>query len=293
VAGLLTVPLAPTAGLHELVVAGLLTVPLGKVAWSGDHATTGVAPLPATQTSLSHHHARERIVHEAMANFRVDPSVVEPWVPRGTILDVIDGHTYLSIVGFLFRETRVLGLSVPFHRNFEEVNLRLYVRREINDEVRRGVVFLKELVPRWAVSTVARAFYNENYATLPMRHDLHGFDDDSADTREIRYQWRLGDRWHALHMQVNGPPAPLRVGSHEEFITEHYWGYCRQRDGGTVEYHVEHPSWHVWHATKHQFDCDVERLYGPSFASALTQPPVSTFVADGSPVHVHKPVRIC
>src|SRR5688500_18076397 len=87
----------------------------------------------------------------AMANFRVDPSVVEPWVPRGTTLDVIDGHTYLSIVGFLFRETRVLGLSVPFHRNFEEVNLRLYVRREINDEVRRGVVFLKELVPRWAV----------------------------------------------------------------------------------------------------------------------------------------------
>src|SRR5690349_12941314 len=102
----------------------------------------------------------------AMANFRVDPSTVEPWVRRGTTLDILDGHTYLSVAGFLCRDTRILGLSIPFHRHFEEVNLRLYVRREVNNEVRRGGVFLKELVPRWAVSTVARAMYNENYFTL-------------------------------------------------------------------------------------------------------------------------------
>jgi uncharacterized protein YqjF (DUF2071 family) len=229
----------------------------------------------------------------AMANFRVDPSIVEPWVPRGTILDVIDSHTYLSIVGFLFRDTRVLGVSIPFHRDFEEVNLRLYVRREVNGEVRRGVVFLKELVPRWAVSTVARAMYNENYATLPMRHRLHGFDEGSTDRRHVRYEWHLGGRWHALHMHVSGSPSPLQVGSHEEFITEHYWGYCRQRDGGTVEYHVEHPAWHIWPADQHEFDCDVERIYGTPFAAALAQPPHSAFVAEGSPVRVHKPVRIC
>jgi uncharacterized protein YqjF (DUF2071 family) len=208
-------------------------------------------------------------------------------------LDVIDGHTYISIVGFLFRDTRVLGLSIPFHRDFEELNLRLYVRREMNGDVRRGVVFLKELVPRWAVSTVARAIYNENYCTLPMRHAMRGFDDASAANRHIRYEWRFGGRWHALHMQVNGPSAPLIAGSHEEFIVEHYWGYCRQRDGGTVEYHVEHPPWHVWTASNHEFDCDVERLYGTPLAAALTQMPFSTFVADGSPVRVHKPVRIC
>ena len=229
----------------------------------------------------------------AMANFRVEPAVVAPWVPRGTVLDLFEDQTYLSVVGFLFRNTRVLGISVPFHRDFEELNLRLYVRREVNGEVRRGVVFLKELVSRWAVSTVARAVYNENYATLPMRHHIHGFDERSVDRQHIGYEWHFGGRWHALHMQVSGSPIPLSPGSHEEFIAEHYWGYCRQRDGGTIEYHVEHPPWRVWTNAEFQFQCDVEQLFGTPFAAALTQPPCSAFVADGSAVRVHKPVRIC
>lgn len=248
----------------------------------------GSSPTPSDRPFLS---AEWRFL--AMANFRVDPAVVEPWVPRDTRLDLFAGETYLSIVGFLFRNTRVLGMPVPFHRHFEEVNLRLYVRRELNGEIRRGVVFLKELAPRWAVSTVARAVYNENYTTLPMRHQVLGFGDQPTQSRQVGYEWHFAGRWHALHMQVSGLPTPLCPGSHEEFIAEHYWGYCRQRDGGTVEYHVEHPPWHVWpHADLH-FDCDVEQLYGSQLATALTQPVTSAFVADGSAVRVHKPQRIC
>src|SRR6478735_9893003 len=96
-----------------------------------------------------------------MANYEIDPSMLADRVPRGTELDLHEGRCFVSLVGFMFLETRVMGFPVPFHTNFEEVNLRFYVKRKTEDEVRRGVVFIKEIVPRYAISTVARVMYGE------------------------------------------------------------------------------------------------------------------------------------
>lgn len=229
----------------------------------------------------------------AIANFQADPETLAPLVPKGTTLDLFQGTAYVSIVGFLFRNTRVLGIPVPCHREFEEVNLRFYVVRKHGEEMRRGVVFVKEIAPRWAVARIANSLYHENYVVLPMRHRYHGLTNGSEGEHRAEYEWHLADRWHALHMRVRGLPVPLEPGSHEEFITEHYWGYCRQRDGGTVEYHVEHPSWRVWRNAAAEFHCDVETIYGARFAKILSGPPCSAFIADGSAVRVHKPRRIC
>jgi uncharacterized protein YqjF (DUF2071 family) len=108
----------------------------------------------------------------AMLNYSVAPDVLEPFVPKGTVLDTFQGTAYVSMVGFLFLNTRVRGLSIPWHRDFEEVNLRFYVRRQAEEGWRRGVVFIKEIVPRLAIAAVARVFYNENYVALSMRHKL-------------------------------------------------------------------------------------------------------------------------
>ncbi len=67
--------------------------------------------------------------HLAMLNYEIDPVILRPFVPSGTELDSWNGKTYVSIVGFLFLKTRVRGLAIPFHQNFEEINLRFYVRR--------------------------------------------------------------------------------------------------------------------------------------------------------------------
>jgi len=261
---------------------------------------------------MSHEESRHRGVflsarwlHVAMLNWRVDPDRVALYVPRGTELDDFGGHHYVSVVGLMFDRTRLLGLSIPGHRRFEELNLRIYVRRREGDEVRRGVVFIKELVPRWAVARVARWFYNENYASLPMRHKWSGADasapsdlSSSVDatspgvTQNLLYEWRVDGRWNSLRVEVQGSPTPSAPGSHEEFITEHYWGYTAQRDGGTLEYRVEHPRWNVWPAHSFKFDCDAERLYGSSWAEVLARPPDSAFLADGSDVLVHRPRRI-
>lgn len=218
----------------------------------------------------------------AMLNFAVDPKILEPLVPQETELDFHEGLTFISVVGFLFLDTRVIGLPIPFHRDFEEVNLRFYVRRKSANEWRRGVVFVRELVPRRAIALVARTFYGEPYLALPMRHTL-----EHEDGRLFaEYQWRRGRRWETLAISATGEPQSAGDGSHEEFITEHYWGYTARRDGSS-EYRVEHPVWRLWPAATTKFDADVATLYGPQFVETLSGTPFSGFIADGSPIQVH------
>ena len=226
----------------------------------------------------------------AMLNYRVDPSLLASYVPRGTELDAWSGATYLSVVGFMFRRTRVLGLPVPWHRNFEEVNLRFYVRRKVAGEVRRAVTFIREIVPRRAIALVARLAYNEPYVARPMRHAILA-GEGGAPSR-VSYEWRQGTAWSGLAVECRGPSREIEAGSEEEFITEHYWGYTRQRDGGTVEYHVTHPRWRVWTAERATLGGDLAALYGKEIASVLAGAPSSAFLADGSEIAVHLPSRV-
>lgn len=222
--------------------------------------------------------------HLVMLNYEIDPALLRPHVPRGTELEEWQGKTMVSIVGLLFLNTRVLGVPIPLHRNFPEINLRFYVQRDADGERRRGVVFLKEIVPRWAIATVARVVYNENYAAHRMRYQVE-------PGALINYEW-CDQQWHSVQARPSGAPQALRRGSEEEFITEHYWGYVRQRDGGTVEYQVEHPPWRVWRADEVGFKCNVARVYGREFVAPLSARPSSAFVAEGSPISVRRGVRL-
>jgi uncharacterized protein YqjF (DUF2071 family) len=225
-----------------------------------------------------------------MLNFEIAPEVLLAHVPRGTELDFWNGRTFASVVGFRFLKTKLLGVPVPFHRNFDEINLRFYVRRREGDEWRRGVVFIREVVPRWMVSCVARTVYNENYVTRRMRHTVEP-PTDAAPGR-VTYEWKDARRWNRLSATIAGEATPAGPESEEAFIAEHYWGYTRQRDGGTAVYLVEHPPWRVWRAVATEFDCDVSGFYGPEFGTALGKKPSSAFVADGSPIVVRKGRRL-
>lgn len=220
--------------------------------------------------------------HLAMLNYPIDPAVLAPHVPMGTELDRFNGVTYISLVGFEFVDTRLRGIGVPFHRHFAEVNLRFYVRRQTSEGWRRGVVFLRELVRLPAISLVARWCFQENYLTVPMRHRIIATDEQTSAT----YSWCFGGREHSLGIIAGGPWQTLQPGTLEEFIAEHYWGYCAQRNGTTKEYRVTHPSWRVRSAKEALFQCDVTKLYGAQFAEFLTAEPSSAFLAEGSAVEL-------
>jgi hypothetical protein len=155
--------------------------------------------------------------------------------------------------------------------------------------VRRAVVFIRELVPRWAIAAIARWMYNEPYLSVPMAHAI---DLDGRAGGTVAYRWQHHGRPFALGAGVSGPAQPLVPGSEAEFITEHYWGYTRQRDGGTLEYEVAHPRWAVWTADSARFEGQADRLYGPDFARILAGRPQSAFVAVGSPVSVFRGRRL-
>jgi uncharacterized protein YqjF (DUF2071 family) len=223
-----------------------------------------------------------------MLNYDVDPAVLEPLVPAGTTLDRLAGRALVSIVGFRFLRTRVLGVPIPFHRDFDEVNLRFYVRRETADgEVRRGVTFVRELVPRAAIALVARVAYDEPYRAVAMRSVAPGAPTETPGT--VSYAWRTSDRWQRVAATATGEASIPGPDDEATFVTEHYWGYTRRRSGATTEYEVAHPRWRVWPARDAVLDADVRGLYGAAFVDAFAAPPCSAFVAEGSAVTVYRP----
>lgn len=218
--------------------------------------------------------------HLVMINYEIDPSVLASLTPAGTEIDFWNGKTYISLVGFMFLDTTVKGVSIPFHRHFEEVNLRFYLKRG----EKRGVAFIKEIVPKRAIAYIARRLYNENYVALPMKHHIT---EQSAE-----YLWKSHGKWQKIGLRCRDEPHFPLQGSQEEFITEHYYGYSEQRDGSTMEYEVKHPQWRVSRAEHYEVDIDVKGIYGPLFAPFLEKKPSSAFLAEGSEITVFRGVKI-
>ena len=177
-----------------------------------------------------------------------------------------------------------------FHRNFEEINLRFYVRRKDEDGWKRGVVFIKEIVPKPAIAFVAKTFYNEKYVSMKTRHSI---DMSSTSTgRHVRYEWNCKGRWNYLAVAPKGKKQLLVDGTEEEFITEHYWGYSTQKNGCSVEYKIEHPRWDFWQVSHPDIDIDVNAIYGKKFEDPLSHEPSSAFLAEGSEVIVYQGKKI-
>ncbi|MEH0156685.1 DUF2071 domain-containing protein [Limibacter armeniacum] len=223
-----------------------------------------------------------------MANYAVDPTSLQPYLPPNTELDTWNGTCYVSLVGFMFCDTKVLGVKIPWHINFEEVNLRFYVRYKAGNEWKRGVVFIKEIVPKAAITLVANTLYNEKYATMPMQHEWR----EEEDHLSVAYRWKFEGEWNHINVQTALQPVNIAKGSEEEFITEHYWGYTKTGANQTSEYAVEHPVWDVYPVQQYDIHCNASALYGPEFGEAMSSEPVSVLMAEGSPILVRRGIII-
>jgi uncharacterized protein len=219
-----------------------------------------------------------------MANYIVDPAVLAPYLPNKTELDIFNGNTYVSLVGFMFMNTKVLGFKIPFHVNFEEVNLRFYVRYNDNGTWKRGTVFIKEIVPKAAISFIANTVYHEKYDTKSMRHLTNETEKDIS----LSYQWKHKNKWNRIEASAGKPSQAMVSGSEEEFIAEHYWGYSKYNETRTFEYNVQHPAWKIFPVKNYLIDCDFNALYGDSFSNLTDAKPNSVFVAEGSDISVLK-----
>ncbi len=217
-----------------------------------------------------------------LANFPVDAHLLLPFIPAGTELDLWHGQAYVSLVAFGFDQTKVLSVPWPLHRNFEEINLRFYVKRIDGSDVKRGVVFIKEIVPRWLIATMANIFYNERYTSLPTRRKV----ESEKQTMGVAYEWKSKNQWAKVGVVVSTEQQNLLPGSFEEFIAEHYWGYTRVSGTKTIEYRVDHPPWTLQKVLEHCIVLHDEALYGSALHKIFENQPHSIFLATGSHVRV-------
>lgn len=226
----------------------------------------------------------------AMFNYAVDPQILKKHVPTGTEIDYFNGKALVSIVGFLFNDTKVLGIRWPFHINFEEANLRYYLKRLDGTQWKRGVGFVSEIVPKPLVASLANLFYNEHYSTAKMGHQIV----EKGDNIFVEYSWRKRNQFRNV-LQINAVPKlqDIPEGSEEEFIFEHYFGYNQLSSTTTIEYAVNHPRWKIYPVTSYSIECDIENLYGEEFVPCiLNKQPHSVFLARGSSVTVKMPLKI-
>jgi uncharacterized protein len=222
-----------------------------------------------------------------MVNYSIDKTLLNKYLPSETEIDLFNDVCYLSLVGFMFLNTSIKGFKIPFHKNFEEVNLRFYVKRNENNRWKRGVVFIKEIVPKAAVSFIANTLFKENYETLPMEHEW----EVNEDTLTIEYKWKK-KRWNSLKVIGENLLKNIEERSEEEFITEHYYGFTKINNTKTMEYSVEHPRWQIYKVNDYFIDVDFNNIYREEFGFLKDEKSKSVFLAEGSEIQVRKPVII-
>jgi uncharacterized protein YqjF (DUF2071 family) len=215
-------------------------------------------------------------------NYEIEPKLLKNYVPIGTELDLWNNKCYISLIGFMFEEVKVLGIKIPFHINFEEVNLRFYVKRFENGIWKRGVVFVKEIVPKHAITFVANTLYNEHYETLPMRNERV----TEESTLGFKYSWKKNMHWHSISATTRKELLLIEENSEAEFISEHYYGYTKSSESKTVEYEVTHPKWQQLTVLNYEVNIDFQSVYGNEFAFLQNLKPDSCFMAKGSKITI-------
>ncbi|TRX35534.1 DUF2071 domain-containing protein [Flavobacterium sp. ZT3R18] len=218
----------------------------------------------------------------ALINYEIDAKILEEYLPNGTEIDYWDNKCYVSLVGFMFNNTKVLGMKIPFHINFEEVNLRFYVKRFENGEWKCGVVFIREIVPKAAITFIANSLYKEHYQTNKMKHSITK--NDTSTT--FVYQWKNDNKWNSIQLETKPNQTEIELNSEAEFITEHYFGYTKYDENTTFEYEVTHPRWLQLNVIDYKTDVDFKNNYGDAFAILQDAKPISAFLALGSKITV-------
>jgi hypothetical protein len=230
---------------------------------------------------------RAKWLNLIMVNYAIDPVILKKYIPAYTELDFYNGICYVSLVGFLFKDTKVKGIPVPFHQTFEEINLRFYVRQKENYKWKRGVVFLREIVALPAITLMANLTYKEHYQTHKTKH-VWNLNDDEWN---VEYYWKLGKEWNCLKAFAESSSHPIVEGTEEEFIAIQNWGYTRINEKKTSIYQVHHPNWLIHPVRHYHVQCNIEKMYGAEFVEPLSQPPKSVFLAEGSDISVmHKTI---
>jgi len=213
-------------------------------------------------------------------NYSVPPEILKPYIPLKTELDLYKGECLVSLAGFQFLNTCISGIPLPFHKRFQEFNLRFYVVYKTGDTWRRGVMFISEFVPKPFFKHLANMLMREKYTSMPMKCEFK----KDGDYLNALYAFNCKKRWNGITAVAGLTPKPIEPGTLDEFIAEHYWGYNTWYNDHTIEYRLNHPRWASYELQSFNVDIRFEDVYPLSFAPYLYASPHSAQFVEGSAV---------
>jgi uncharacterized protein YqjF (DUF2071 family) len=217
-------------------------------------------------------------LHLINITYRVDPCILKSHLPKGLELDIIDGNAFISLVAFDFKDTKVKRMKIPFHVNFPEINLRFYVKHN----GRRGVIFIKEFVPKFMISFIANTIYNEPYETADMKSEV-----SMNNKIEVSHTLKIKKDEYLIKLTAKNNPSTPPDTSHEHFFKEHSFGYGKSHSGKTLVYRVDHPVWRVYPVIDYSHNFDFDKIYGRKFSFLNEEKPFNVLFAEGSEVKVY------
>lgn len=194
-----------------------------------------------------------------MLHWPVDPAVVAPLLPAGTVPDVLAGVTYVGLVPFVMARVGILGTPpLPYLAGFPETNVRLYAVDPRTG--RRGVVFRSLEAARLLPVVAARVSYHLPYlwARMAVRHGT------GPDARTVSYE--SARRWPGprgagglVRVRIGEPVAADELAL---FLTAR-WGLFSTWYGGRTAYApVDHPAWPLHRAELVDLSDDLVRTAG-------------------------------
>lgn len=216
-----------------------------------------------------------------MANYQVDPAILKPFLPKGVELDLYKGKSYVSLVGFMFKNTSLFGIPIPLFGSFEEINLRFYVKKVEGNKIKKGVVFINETVPYKIVAQLANKLFKEHYIAIPTKHSIH-----IGKYKQIQYDWKRKGIWNSIAVCSENEKYKIEPSTIEEFIFERYFGFTKINENTSQEYRINHPKWVTNKIHSVEINCDFEIMYGKPFAHLKDMTPDSVLLAEGSLVKV-------
>ena len=217
-----------------------------------------------------------------MVNYEIDPAILMPFLPAGVELDLFRGKAYISLVGFMFKKTKLFNIPIPKLGTFEEINLRFYVIQKQDGVTKCGVVFINETIPYKIVAWMANKLYKEHYTVVPTKHVIS----KDSQNQKTQFEWQLDKKWNSIYIESSLSSNKMQPDSLEKFIYEHYYGYTKTSDKRTEQYRIHHPSWEIHDVVNYKIDCDFKAMYGDSFSVLSEAKPDAVFIAKGSSVAI-------
>ncbi len=219
-----------------------------------------------------------------LANYRVPPDLLLPYVPPGSELDTPgdapDLHL-LSLVAFSFEQTRAYGAALPTAQHFPEVNLRFYVRKG----EKRATVFLREYVPVPLIVLGARLLYHQPYHLATIAHQVRWQEETVRVYTRFKHRQHVGE----IALEARNAPEIPPADSQEHFLKEHYWGFDRSPSGTSFRYYVEHPVWRIFPVTSARVTINPGALLGGLWQSIDWDAALhSVLFAEGSHATIHE-----